>query len=74
MTAVAQAPLPLFEDPVMGALEAFNTGFADGWAGRPRQKNQGAVYLRAYARGVEARDRHENGGEIIAAPTRRKSA
>jgi hypothetical protein len=69
---VVQAVLPGFDDPVLPALEAFNLGFADGWKRAPRQKNLGATYLRAYARGVEARDRDENGGEIVTAPSKRR--
>ncbi|MDQ7877322.1 hypothetical protein Q9R08_04960 [Microbacterium sp. QXD-8] len=50
----------------MTALHGFLAGFADGYAGRARRRNQGAVYLRAYRRGVEARSRFENGGEDTA--------
>lgn len=44
-------------------LEAFTAGMSDGYNGRPRRKNQGAVYLRAYRNGVAGRTRAENGGE-----------
>lgn len=46
-------------------LAMFNQGFSDGWNSRPRKKNLGGQYLRAYARGVAAALREEGGGEDL---------
>lgn len=47
----------------MSDLGAFTMGFHHGWNGLKRKTNQGATYLRAYARGQEARQREDNQGE-----------
>lgn len=50
----------------MSALVDFNRGFHDGYRGERRRRGQGAGYLRAFRRGVEAREREVNGGEDVA--------
>lgn len=54
----------------MTDLEAFYAGFAEGWHSAPKQNGLGGVYDRAYARGREARERDETGGDEL--PTKRK--
>ncbi len=56
----------------MTALDAFQTGFSDGWSGARRRRGLGGVYLRAYRAGSAARDRHEHGGEPMPEATGRR--
>lgn len=60
----------------MSDLKDFNDGFHDGWAGRPRQKNRGGLYIRSYKKGREAQVRDANGGDELGAvsPRRRRVA
>jgi hypothetical protein len=55
----------------MSTVEAFRSGFHDGWAHEKRKRNQGGIYLRAYKKGEQARDRNDNGGEEVNAHNRR---
>lgn len=52
-------------EPEQDALAKFTQGFSDGWNNRPRKKNLGGQYLRAYARGVDAALREQGGGEDL---------
>lgn len=56
----------------MGALESFKIGFQDGYRHHKRKTNMGSIYLNAYKRGGEARDRNDNGGEDVGAVRPRK--
>ncbi len=46
----------------MNDLDAFNTGFIDGIKGNARQKNLGSTYLKAFAKGKQAKEDAEAGG------------